>query len=81
MDNCPVDFFVVMHGNISKAHRLFELLGQVFRNDIGVSQYIERLAHRIRRQHIQVGNEVCAKVHAQLHGPAQIEGDDILVGS
>jgi hypothetical protein len=25
------------------------------------------LAHRIRRQNIQAGNEMCAKVHAQLH--------------
>jgi hypothetical protein len=29
-------------------------------------------------QHIQVGNEVCAKVHTQLHSSGQIEGDDIL---
>src|SRR6266850_1206254 len=78
MDDYPVDFFVVMHGNITKAHRLFQLLGQAFRDDIGVSQYVERLAHGIRWRHIQVGNEVCAKVHPQLHGPAQIEGDDIL---
>jgi len=28
MDDYPVDFFVVMHGNIMKAHRLFQLLGQ-----------------------------------------------------
>ena len=80
MDNCPVDFFVVMHGNIPKAHHLFELLGKVFRNDLGVSQYLERLIHRIRWQRIQVGNEVGAKVHAQLHGPGQIKGNDILAG-
>jgi hypothetical protein len=43
-----------------------------------VSQYIERLAHRVRWRHIQVGNEVCAKVHAQLHGSGQIKGDDML---
>ena len=70
MDNCPVDFFVVMYGNIPKAHRLFKLLGQASRDDIGVSQYIERLAHGIRWRHLQVDNEVCAKVYAQLHGPA-----------
>jgi hypothetical protein len=70
MDNCSVDFFVVMHGNIPKAHRFFQLLGQAFRDDIGVSQYIERLAHGIRWRHLQVDNEVCAKVYAQLHGPA-----------
>lgn len=60
MDDRPVDFFVVMHGNIPKAHSLFKLLGQAFRDEIGVRQHIERLAHRIRWRHIQAGNEMCA---------------------
>lgn len=78
MDDCPVDFFVVMHGNIPKAHSPFQLLGQMFRDEVSVRQYIKRLAHRIRWRHIQVGNEMRAKVYAQLHISAQIEGDDIL---
>jgi hypothetical protein len=78
VDNRPVDFLIVMHGNIPKSYRLLELLRHRFGNDSDVGQRIESLSHRIRRLHIQVSNEVCAKVHAQLHGSTQIEGDDIL---
>ena len=67
-----------MDGDIPEAHCLHELLGQRFRDNSGVGQRIEGLAHRIWWQHIQVGNEVHAKVYAQLHGPGQIKGDDIL---
>jgi hypothetical protein len=35
MDNRPIDFLIVMHGDISKTHSLLELLGQEFRDDTG----------------------------------------------
>ena len=67
VDNRPVDFFVMMHGDIPKAHDLLELLRWRFVDNSSLGQRIECLAHRIRRQNIQAGNEMCAKVHAQLH--------------
>ena len=67
---------VLLHRNGFPAACL--LLGQRFGDGTGVGQRIEGLAHRIWWQHIQVGNEVRAKVHAQLHSSGQIEGDDIL---
>ena len=63
VDNRPVDFLIVMHGNVSKAHGLLQLLGQRLGDGTGVGQRIEGLAHRIWWQHIQVGNEVRVKVH------------------
>lgn len=74
----PIDFLVVMHGGISKTYRLFELPGQELRDDSCGGQRIERLSHRVGWRHIQIGNEMCAEVHAQLHGSRQIQGDNIL---
>jgi len=78
VNNSPVDLPVVVHGDIAKAHGLLQLLGQILGYGPAHGQDIEGLPHRIRWRHLHAGDEVRANVHAQLHSPGKIDGDDIL---
>ena len=78
VDDRPVNVLVVVYRDIPKTHCLLESMGQLFRDDTSKGQPIEGLAHGIRRLHAQIGNEMCAKIDAQLHGSGQIEGHNIL---
>lgn len=78
VNNSPVDFLVVMYGDITKAHGFFQLRRKVLRDSARPCQGIEGLAHRVRWRHCHAGNEVRANVHAQLYGPGKVKRDDIL---
>lgn len=78
MHHTPVDFPVIMHGDIAESHGLFQLHREVAGYQAGTGKFIEALSHGVRRWHPKARHNMGADVDTQLNRPRQIQHDDVL---
>lgn len=78
VNNRPVDRSVGVDGHIANADGPLQIVGELCRNDPHVPAMLKGLRHGLRRRPIGLRNEVGGHVDAQLHGPRQVYGENVL---
>lgn len=78
-NDLPVDGLVVVNRDVAKAYCFAQALSQRTVQLAGTSEQHKSLPHRVRRFDVRLACQpVRGKVHAELDGPCQVQGNDVL---